>query len=294
MTKLHDGGIQLTQKGLIDRILKTTGMTECNGKDSPTDGSGKPLGSDKDGAPASASWSYPSVIGMLLYLASHSRPDIAYATHMAAKYTHAPKASHEAAVVRICRYLQKTKYDGLILRPTKQLELTLYTDADFAGHYGTTTEDPHDSITAKSRAGYIITFAGCPIVFVSKLINEVCLSTLEAEFVAYSIGMRCLLPLKEVLSHFVKHFDCSIKDVRYVIKTDAFIDNSGALELAKSKRLTPRTRYMAAKYFWFVDKVLARGVIPDKINGKIQRADIMTKNTNEDTFIRLRKLICGW
>ena len=183
----------MTQKGLIDRILATTNMSDCKGKPTPTDGSGKSLGSDKEGAPASASWSYPSVIGILLYLASNSRPDIAYATHMAARYTHAPKASHEAAVIRICRYLQHTKNDGLILRPTKTLELTLYTDADFAGHYGTSTEDPHDPITAKSRAGYIITFAGCPIVFVSKLMNEVCLSTLEAEFVAYSTGMRLSL-----------------------------------------------------------------------------------------------------
>ena len=284
----------MTQKGLIDRILATMNMSDCNGKSTPTDGSGKPLGSDKEGAPASASWSYPSVIGMLLYLASNSRPDIAYATHMAARYTHAPKASHEAAVVRICRYLQHTKHDGLILRPTKQLELTLYTDADFAGHYGTSTEDPQDPITAKSRAGYIITFAGCPIVFVSKLMNEVCLSTLEAEFVAYSTGMRCLLPLKEVLSHFVKHFDCSVKDVSYVLNTDAFIDNDGALQLAKTKRLTPRTRYMAAKYFWFLDKILAKEVTPKPISGKVQLGDIMTKNTNEDAFIRLRKLICGW
>ena len=102
MTTLPDGGIQLTQKGLIDRILTTTKMSDCKGKASPTDGSGKPLGSDKEGVPGSASWSYPSVIGMLLYLASNSRPDIAYATHMAARYTHAPKASHEAAVIRIC------------------------------------------------------------------------------------------------------------------------------------------------------------------------------------------------
>ena len=106
--------------------------------------------------------------------------------------------------------------------------------------------------------------------------------------------MHCLLPMKEVLSHFVKHFDCSVKDVRYVIKTNAFIDNSGAYQLAKTKRLTPRTRYMAAKYFWFLDKVWAKEVIPEKIDGKVQVADVITKNTDETTFLRLRKLICRW
>ena len=85
-----------------------------------------------------------------------------------------------------------------------------------------------------------------------------------------------------------------MKDVRYVIKTNAFIDNSGAYQLAKTKRLTPRTRYMAAKYFWFLDKVWAKEVIPEKIDGKVQVADVITKNTDETTFLRLRKLICRW
>ena len=55
------------------------------------------------------------------------------------------------------------------------------------------------------------------------------------------------------------------------------IDNDGALQLAKTKRLTPRTRYMAAKYFWFLDKILAKEVTPKPIDGKIQLGDIMTK-----------------
>ena len=121
-----------------------------------------------------------------------------------------------------------------------------------------------------------------------------CLSTLEAEFVAYSTGLRCLLPMKEVLGHLVRHFDCSVHDIQYVVKNSAFIDNNGALQLAQHKRLTPRTRYMAAKYFWFLDKVLSKEVIPEKISGDLQQADIMTKNTNPETFLRLRKLICGW
>ena len=131
------------------------------------------------------------------------------------------------------------------------------------------------------------------MLFLSKLIPEVCLSTLEAEFVAYSIGMRALLPMKETLQHLVKHFDCSIKEVKYVMKTQAFVDNSGALELAKTNRLTSRTRYMSAKTFWFIGK-LSKEVVPEKIDGKMNIADIMTKNTDREIFLRLRALSCGW
>jgi hypothetical protein len=66
---------RLTQTGLIDMVLKTTGMTDCNGKPTPCRSDAKPLGSDADGTPAKEKWSYASVVGMLLYLAGNSGPD---------------------------------------------------------------------------------------------------------------------------------------------------------------------------------------------------------------------------
>ena len=67
--------IELTQFGLIDRIIAATGMEKANPCRTPA--KPQPLGSSKDGDPFNESWSYASVIGMLLYLASNSRPDIA-------------------------------------------------------------------------------------------------------------------------------------------------------------------------------------------------------------------------
>ena len=85
-------------------------------------------------------FNYASVVGMLLYLAGHSRPDIAYAVNCAARYMFCPKLSHEQAVKRIGRYLKQTRDKGLVLNPTKdldQLNIDCYPDADFAGLYGT-------------------------------------------------------------------------------------------------------------------------------------------------------------
>ena len=98
-TSKKDGHYKFTQTGLIDKVLAATGMTECNSKDTPCSGDGKPLGSDPEGVPAKEEWGYSSVVGMLLYLASNSRPDIAFAVHQCAHFTHSPKASHEAAIL---------------------------------------------------------------------------------------------------------------------------------------------------------------------------------------------------
>ena len=45
----------------------------------------KSLGKDEYGDPPMMRWNYASVVGMLMYLASNSRPDIAFAVHQCAR-----------------------------------------------------------------------------------------------------------------------------------------------------------------------------------------------------------------
>ena len=88
MTKKDDGTIELIQTGLIDRIIRTMGLDASNAVRTPADR--KPLGADKDGAPCKEQWSYAWIMGKMMYLASNSRPDIAFAVHQCARFTHNP------------------------------------------------------------------------------------------------------------------------------------------------------------------------------------------------------------
>ena len=74
----------------------------------------QPLVKDEDGQPCDGSYSYASVIGMMQYLQNHSRPDITYAVSQCARFTHAPKRSHEEALERIGRYLKGTMNEVLM------------------------------------------------------------------------------------------------------------------------------------------------------------------------------------
>jgi hypothetical protein len=78
-------GWKLTQRGLIDKVLDTMGLTSCNSNATPTSSDRKQLGKDADEEPCNEDWNYASVVGMLLYLASNSRPDITFAVHQAAQ-----------------------------------------------------------------------------------------------------------------------------------------------------------------------------------------------------------------
>ena len=96
-----------------------------------------------------------------------TRTDISFAVHQCAQFTHEIKALHETDVKRIFRYLQGTKDNSLLFNPSKKLVVDCYADADFAGLWG--YENPRDPICAGSRTGFVVTFANCPLLWVSKL-----------------------------------------------------------------------------------------------------------------------------
>jgi len=69
----------LSQTGLIEKVIKASGMKDCNTAVTPA--STDPLGTDKSGEHYNESWEYPEIVGMLMFLATNSRPDIAYAVN---------------------------------------------------------------------------------------------------------------------------------------------------------------------------------------------------------------------
>ena len=88
------------------------------------------------------------------------------------------------AAKRIGRYLKLTKDKGLILCPDGSHSLHVMCDADFAGTWS--KEYSNHWSTALSRTGFILFYSGCPLIWHSKLQNEIALSTYEAEYIALS------------------------------------------------------------------------------------------------------------
>jgi predicted RNA binding protein YcfA (HicA-like mRNA interferase family) len=94
-----DGSVNMTQKGLIKKIIETAGMSDCNPNWTPA--STTPLGIDPDGEPMNESWNYRSVVGMLLYLTTNTQPDLGLCVSQNARFNHGPKKSHATAVKTI-------------------------------------------------------------------------------------------------------------------------------------------------------------------------------------------------
>ena len=290
--ELPNGSILMTQKGLIDKIIAATDMEGCNPKHTPALKAA--LGLDPDGEPIAEEWSYPSIVGMLLYLSTNTRPDIAFAVSQVARYTHNPKKSHASAIKHLIRYLSKTKDKGIIVKPSNDLALDCYVDADFAGRYG---RDPDTELSSvKSRTGYIIKLGGCPVFWKSQLQSSVALSTAEAEYVALSQSVRVLLPMQDLLLEIIHHVNvpAEFSSVDSTVRATVFEDNNSALQLATNHRVTNRTRYYAVKWHWFWDAVRTGKIKIAAIDTKNQHGDYLTKGLVQEPFESNRKSNQGW
>jgi hypothetical protein len=106
-------------------------LENCNGCDTP--GTTGPIHVDQDGPAFNESWQYDSVIGMMMYLANNTRPNITYAVHQAARFTHHPLQAHAVGIKKIAQYLKKNKLEGMFIFPQDSLHFDCYVDADFAG-----------------------------------------------------------------------------------------------------------------------------------------------------------------
>ena len=166
-------------------------------------------------------------------------------------------------------------------------------DADFAGLWShEKADDPH---CVRSRTGFVITLAHCPVIWASKLQTEIALSTMEAEYIALSTSCRDLFPLMDKLVELT-----TILNLPFTPGSNMHVriheDNVGTLILGKlePRRMTPRSKPYAVKYHWFRVELEPRNVELVKIATANQLGDIFTKGLGAVAFTRVRKQLMGW
>jgi len=290
--KCQDGAIVLTQTHLIDQILQELQLSpEGTVKPTPA-ASTNILHRFKNEPSHDRDWHYRSIIGKLNFFEKSTRPDISYSSHQCARFSQDLKKSHSDAVMHLGKYLAGTRNQGIKIRPSRESSFEVYADADFAGQWNRLTANEDES-TAKSRIGYIIFFAGCPLIWSSKLQTMVGLSTTECEYMALSEALRDTLPLMDMIEEMKSRDICTFSSVPKVY-CKAFEDNSGALELARLPKMRPRTKHLNQIFHHFRAYVKSGIIKVYPIESAHQLADAMTKPQEQNIFYPIRKKIMRW
>ena len=286
-----DGSIEFTQTLLIDKILAALHMKE-NTKSKPIPMASSTRLLRHANSTAFEGFDYRSVIGMLNYLDTGTRSDIAYATHQCARFTTDPKKEHGTAVNWLGRYLKGTRTKGMLFKPDLTKGLEVFVDADFSGNWDHIMA-AEDRDTARSRHGYIIRYMGCPIIWKSQLQTEIALSSTESEYTGLSYALRDAIPLMNLLKE-MHQLGFQVTSEQAKVHCRVFEDNSGALEMATVHKYRPRTKHLNVKLHHFREYVESGEISIHKIHTTDQVADYLTKPLEVQTFERLRKEVMGW
>jgi hypothetical protein len=250
--------LKLSQHKYVRELLEKYSMQNCAAVRSPL-AAGAKLSREGEGAgdDLEAGVPYSELVGALLYLSVCTRPDIAYAVGLLARFMSAPKKQHWMAAKRVLRYLKGTPDLGICFWPHPHNRLEGFVDADFAGCIS----------TRKSTTGYVFTLNGGAVCWSSKLQSVVALSTTEAEYIAAAGAVKEALWLQKLLASF----DLNVLPV--VIECDS----QGALSLMQHVVASQRSKHIDVQFHFVRDRVAAGDVAFRYIASNHNIADCMTK-----------------
>ena len=141
----------------------------------------------------------------------------------------------------------------------------------------------NDAVTAKSRSGYAITYASCPIFWASKMQTDVTLSTTESEYVSLSQSLRDVTSLMQIVDKVRQQFDTGTS-AKPILRCTVFEDNSVALEISNVPKMRPQTKHFYNKYHNFREYVWNKTISILAVDTKDQVADYLTKPLPKEIF----------
>ena len=165
-----DGGITLLQSHYVEKVLSRFGYSDCNPSPTPYDAS---VLLRKNQRIARDQLRYSQIIGSLMYLASATRPDIAFAVSKLSRFVSNPGDDHWRALERVMRYLKGTASYGIHYTGYPRV-LEGYSDSNWIS----------DADEIKATSGYVFTLGGGAVSWKSCKQTILTRSTMEAELAA--------------------------------------------------------------------------------------------------------------
>ncbi|KAG9444818.1 hypothetical protein H6P81_016158 [Aristolochia fimbriata] len=219
-----------------------------------------------DGTPLPDPSVYRSTVGALQYL-TLTQPDIQYAVNQACQFQQNPTDTHWSAVKHILRYLKGTLSYGLVIHPSSDLGVDVYSDADWGG-----CPDDRRSVT-----GFCIFLGGSLISWSSKKQPTVARSSAEAEYRALAIAAA---EVTWVLQLF--------KELKVFVSSPPVIwcDNLSATYIAANLVFHGRVKHVELDYHFIRERVTSGLLQVKYISTHDQVADVFTKGLPKSQFMK--------
>ena len=309
----NDGvGVHISQPGFIEQFLQKFGMQDCTPTKSPYR-SGLPI--DRILSPTTTPDNNPlvgpyrSLMGGLTWLSIRTRPDIAVAHKLLSKHVTNPSQGHFEAAKHVLRYLRGTTDRGLsfvekaadnaihgyISWPTNtpvpsHLQSEKFTDSNW-GPQDASRPLPEEQETrtvtddeCKSLQGALVLRTGGLVWWKIEREERCSRSSCEAEIKSMDLVTKEAQHLHYLMD------ELHLPDTQRAIPV--YNDNRGAVDWSSSGAITKWLRHLNMREVAIRDAIKANEVTVFHIPGKVNPADLLTKEHRDAThFQELRDIL---
>ncbi|GMF51959.1 unnamed protein product [Phytophthora fragariaefolia] len=185
--------------------------------------------------------------------------------HELNRFLENPGEKHWNAGIKVVKYLLKTKNIGILYDGASSSELVAYSDADWAGN-----RDDRRSVS-----DMMIMMCGAPVVWRSTFQKTVALSSTEAEYMPLSECVKEVVWMRLLLENLGSEQTGG---------TLVYVDNQGAMALAKNVGYQSRTKLIDIRYHFIREKVATGEVQLKYVESMNQLADFLTKGLSTKTL----------
>ncbi|GIL91628.1 hypothetical protein Vretifemale_19249, partial [Volvox reticuliferus] len=265
----ENGEVKLSQRRYIEELLQRHQLVDAKPRSTPLPPGSKVLPAEEGDMELKDSSDYRTLVGELNYLATSTRPDIAQALSVLARFMGKPSKSHMGLALGVLRYLAGTRELGLCFGGAGEFALEGYSDSDWAG----------DPATRRSTTGYVFKLGGAAISWNSQLQRTVAASSVEAEYQATSAAVREALWLRKLVG------DLDLGTGAIGIWTDS----QGALSLGNNPITSVRSKHIDVQHHLVRERVSRGEVVLSYCSTEEMVADVLTKALGEIKFKRCRE-----
>eukprot|EP00253_Pinus_taeda_P020211 PITA_20211 len=261
------GEIFLGQGRYAIEILKRFGIGDCRPMATPMITNWKKVDAseDKDVDPTL----YWQLIGSLMYVVN-TRPDICYVVNTLNQFMVELKRAHWVTTKHVLRYLQGTVDYGLLYTKDRDIRLSGFNDADWAG----------SSVDRKSTSGYYFNIGSGMTFWCSSKQKFVALSSCEAEYMAASTTSCEAIWLRKLLVNLFK---------RNMEVTKIMCDNQSFIKLSEILVFHDRSKHIDIWCHFVRDCVQQGDVQLSYTPLGEQVVDILTKALGKSKFDYFRE-----
>jgi hypothetical protein len=203
---------------------------------------------------------YVSAVGVLMYMAIATRPDIAFAVGVLCWFMANPGPEHWKAIKHLFCYLRRTCNFCLTYKPDPS--------APYPFHAYSDTDHSANLDNGRSTSAYVVKIGSGVVLWMSCLQSIVALLTMEAEFVAATSAGQ------EVIWMHQLHGELGFNVSKPLL---LLLDHQSAIQVARNPKHHGHMKHLNLCFYWLRNIVVAGQIVIHYVPIADMATDLLTK-----------------